>query len=79
MTNTLCTSCNTEENYYHKSNDELNTGSFYQCYHTSEVLTDYYLDNSAKVFKPCYYACNKCNIGAQIECFQSNCTHYYNQ
>ena len=63
MTHNLCISSNTDQNYYPKLNDISNIDPFIQCYHTSEVVTDYYLDNSEKIFKPCYYACNTCNIG----------------
>ena len=69
--NELCTECDMSNNYYPKLNDGLNTDSFYQCYHASEVITDYYLDNSANLFKPCYSSCKKCNIGGNDE--NNNC------
>ena len=56
----LCEECNTVNNFYPKFNDSSNVDSFHQCYNSSEEQTGYYLDNSEKKYKPCYYKCKKC-------------------
>ena len=56
----LCKECNINDNYYRKFHD-LSINNFIQCYHTSEMQIDYYLDNVSKIYKPCYYKCKKCS------------------
>ena len=65
--NELCTECDMSNNYYPKSDDALNTGSFYQCYSTTEMQIGFYLDTITNTFKACYERCNKCTSGAGDE------------
>ena len=57
--NNLCTSCNVDENYYHKLNDSFNINSYYKCYHINDIQIHYYLEDN--IFKPCYSKCKTCN------------------
>ena len=57
-TNNLCISCNNDENYYSKYNDNSNIGTYINCY--NEGFEGYYLDNVEKMYKPCYSRCKNC-------------------
>ena len=71
----LCISCNNEEGYYPKINDNSNIDSFINCYNNIE---GYYLDKSTNIFKKCYSTCKKCNeLGNEdnnkcIECISTH-------
>ena len=53
----LCTICNT--GYYPKENDPLNIGEYINCY---KDPVGYYFDETIKLYKECYYTCEKCDI-----------------
>ena len=56
--NNLCKECNNNEGYYSKYNDPSNISPYIKCYNTEQI--GYYLDNSAKIYKPCFSTCKKC-------------------
>ena len=56
----LCISCNINDNFYPKLNDESNKDSFIQCYDKNVEQIGYYVDNDNKIFKPCYNKCKRC-------------------
>ena len=70
--NGLCITCNNNESYYSKFNDNLNINSFINCYNQNQ--TGYYLDIINKIFYPCHNTCKECR-GSQknqcIECFDN--------
>ena len=74
--NNLCKECNTNEGYYPKYNDSNNISPYINCYNTEQ--TGYYIDNSAKIYKPCYSTCKKCEESGSfdnnncIECIDDN-------
>ena len=74
VNNNLCIDCNNEGQYYYKSDDTLNTGSFHKCYNKDAVQTDYYLDNN--IYKRCYSKCKTCNEAGNDE--NNHCTECYN-
>ena len=51
----LCVTCN--EGYYKKSDDEPHSNNYINCY---KDPPKYYLDNSNKIYRPCYSSCEKC-------------------
>ena len=53
----LCSICNT--GYYPKENDPLNIGEYINCY---KDPVGYYFDETIKLYKECYYTCEKCDI-----------------
>ena len=55
----LCDSCNNNENYYSKLNDDINENIYIDCYIGEQI--GYYLDNKTKVYRPCYSKCKKCS------------------
>ena len=59
INNNLCTSCNVDDEYYHKLDEPFNTDSYYKCYHKNDVQAYYYLEDN--IFKPCYSKCKICN------------------
>ena len=69
----LCLSCNNQEGYYQKNDDEQRSDSFINCY---KNLEGYYLDNN--IYKPCYSTCKKCyELGNEennkcIECINTH-------
>ena len=50
----FCISCNNDEGYYQKS-DENSTDGFIKCYKNPE---NYFLDNN--IYRPCYLTCKNC-------------------
>ena len=70
----LCISCNINENYYPKYNDELSINSFIECY--DESFDGYILDNN--MYKPCYYTCKNCTeIGNEFDNKCISCKNNY--
>ena len=51
----LCVSCNINDSYYPKSDDEENIDGYINCYKNPE---GYYLKND--VYEPCYLSCKAC-------------------
>ena len=56
--NNLCISCNNDEGYYEKIDDEPRIDMFVNCYKDPE---GYYLDNVYKIYNKCYLTCKTCN------------------
>ena len=54
----LCVTCNNEQGYYTKIDDEIRNDLFINCYKEPER---YFLDNNIKKYKPCYSKCKRCN------------------
>ena len=54
----LCKTCNNEEGYYIKSDDEERNDGFVNCY---KNLEGYYLDLENKEYRPCYNSCKLCD------------------
>ena len=70
--NGLCITCNNNESYYSKFNDNLNINSFINCYNQNQ--TGYYLDIINNIFYPCHYTCKECRGSKKnqcIECFNN--------
>ena len=65
----LCITCNEGDNYYPKSDENLNISNFINCYKSP---AKYYLNTSAKEYMPCYNTCQSCYTLGTYE-FQ-NCT-----
>ena len=55
----LCISCNNDQGYYQKENDELNENSFFDCYKGEQL--GYYLNEEEKKYKTCYTICRSCS------------------
>jgi len=53
-----CLSCNINEKYYPKINDNSNIDNFTKCYNTKQET--YYLDKSQNIYMPCYSECKNC-------------------
>jgi len=54
----LCISCNINDNYYPKINDNSNVDDFIKCYNTKQE--GYYLDKNQHIYMPCYSDCKNC-------------------
>ena len=73
--NNLCVSCNNNEYYYPKLNDDINENSYIDCYNGEQI--GYFLDNEQSIYKPCYSKCKTCygvgdNVNHQcIQCINS--------
>ena len=50
--NNLCISCNTENNYYPKLNDNMNNNSFINCY--DKIPEGFFLNKKNKIYESCY-------------------------
>ena len=70
----LCNSCNNEEDYYEKENDNTNIGSFINCY--KGKLDGYFFDETNSYYKKCYKTCKSCDEVGEIE--NHKCTECYN-
>ena len=57
LNKSLCSKCN--ENYYQKENDDTNIGEYINCYKNPK---GYYLDKIDKIYKECFYRCDKCEL-----------------
>ena len=53
----LCESCNNDEGYYSKSDEEITNNIFINCYKDPE---GYFLEGNNKEYRPCYSTCKKC-------------------
>ena len=71
--NNLCISCNEDNNYYPKLNDQENIDGFINCY--SGNILGYYLDNN--IYKECYKTCSYCK-GSGNDTYH-NCTKCSNE
>ena len=69
----LCISCNIENYYYPKINDDKNEDLFIGCYYRE--IEGFYLDNDNSILKPCYSNCKKCTEYGNI--FDNKCTECY--
>ena len=56
--NNLCISCNTENNYYPKLNDNMNNNSFINCY--DKIPEGFFLNKKNKIYESCYPTCKEC-------------------
>jgi surface protein len=65
----LCIECDSIHNYFNKYEDPLNNGGFQKCYNTEQE--GYYLNNSEKMYKPCYEKCKTCDEGGDDDA--NNC------
>ena len=63
VNNNLCTSCNNENNYYQKEDD--NSIINFECF-DSEPL-GYYFDEMNSIYKKCYKTCKKCSERGSVE------------
>ena len=69
----LCVTCNDEEGYYPKSDDEIREDGFINCYNYPE---GYFLNNS--VYAPCYISCKYCTkLGDSLNNECSECKSGY--
>ena len=74
----LCISCNNEEGYYPKINDNSNIDSFINCYNNLSISDGYYLNSNTRYYEECYSTCKKCNeLGNEdnnkcIECISTH-------
>ena len=65
--NNLCLSCNKENGYYPKKDEETTTNGFINCYNDSILSEGYYFNSSNQQYEPCYSSCKKCSeIGDDI-------------
>ena len=71
--NKLCISCNNNENYYQKENDNLNKDDYINCYNNE--IDGYYLDNLNKIYKQCYKSCKSCIKEGSVQ--NHECTACY--
>ena len=69
----LCVSCNINESYYPKYNDNSNKNSFFNCYNGS--IENYYLNDKNGIYMPCYSLCKTCHW--QGDKNQNNCSECY--
>ena len=71
MKDSLCISCNINNNFYPKY-DPLNTIEFFDCYNK---LDGYFLNDSTQFFEPCYKTCKSCQkLGDN---YNHKCTECY--
>ena len=73
--NNQCVSCNFEDGYYPKSNDNNNIYPFFNCY---KNLEGYYLNN--QTYEPCFSTCKYCSgFGNEInnKCIECISTHEF--
>ena len=70
ISNELCISCNNNENYYPKLNDDINDNLYIDCYSGEQI--GYFLDNEINTYKPCYSKCKKCSREGNDEHHQCN-------
>ena len=68
--NNLCVSCNNNEYYYPKLNDNINENSYIDCYNGEQI--GYFLDNEQSIYKPCYSRCKTCIRGGNNVNHQCN-------
>ena len=75
----LCATCNNEEGYYPKLNDENNiNNSIINCYNDESILDGFYLNYDTKYYEECYETCKKCSGPGDednnncIECISSH-------
>ena len=71
--NDLCISCNNENNYYIKENDNSNKDSYINCY--NQAPDGYYFDDENKRYSPCYKSCKSCTEMGTVE--NHKCTSCY--
>ena len=71
--NNLCISCNNENNYYIKENDDSNKFGYINCY--NQAPNGYYFDNTNKKYSPCYKSCKSCTEVGNAE--NHKCTNCY--
>ena len=57
-----CLSCNNEQNYFQKENDELNENNFINCY--KDLTERYYLKDN--IYISCYKTCKTCDESGTI-------------
>ena len=58
-----CITCNNQEGYYSKYNDNKNIfPGFVNCYNNKTISDGYYLNNSLDLYMPCFHSCNKCSF-----------------
>ena len=58
--NGLCISCNNDEGYYQKSDDEDRIDGFINCYNNESIDDGYFLNKDTKIYEPCHQNCKKC-------------------
>ena len=56
----LCVSCNTEDGYYPKNDDESRSDLFIDCYN-KDTTSGYYLNTNTGYLEKCYETCEKCS------------------
>ena len=59
----LCITCNNEEGYFQKIDDEERSDGFINCYKNPE---GYYKDNN--IYRPCYSSCKSCTGPGNDQC-----------
>ena len=66
--NTLCYSCNNEQNYYPRKDEEINDGGLRTCYNRTTIPKNYFLNSTTKEYQPCYESCGTCEtIGTDLD------------
>ena len=76
----LCVSCNNEQGYFQKIDENNNVGSFINCYNNETIQGGYYLNISKGYYEKCYETCNKCSeLGNEDDnkCTQCISTHEF--
>ena len=56
----LCVTCNNEEGYYPKNDDEPRNDTFVDCYNNETIPEGYTLNLESKYYEKCYSTCEKC-------------------
>ena len=60
LSKNLCISCNNEQNFFPKLNDNINIDNFIECYTNPEK---FYLNKN--IYEPCYESCQTCDKGKE--------------
>ena len=58
--NTLCYSCNNDEKYYAKEDEESNPDGLITCYNKETIPKNYFLNSETLKYEICYESCGSC-------------------
>ena len=76
----LCVSCNKENGYYPRIDDNNNFGAFINCYNAETIANGYYLNTLTGYYEKCYETCNKCSELGNVDdnkCIECISTHEF--
>ena len=68
----LCMSCNNDEGFYQKSDEEERIDGFMDCYNNESIGDGYFLNNDDKKYEPCHKNCKNCLESGNDE--ENKCT-----